>query len=108
MSMKLSAAMGFAAKAGRVKSGEFAADKSVKSGNARLIILDSAASENTIKRWQDACSFRNVPLLCIDDAAAYMGKKSNKVFAITDDNFAELISNAAAGAADDKNTTREV
>ena len=40
-------AVGFAMKAGKLASGDFAADKAVKSGRAHLIIVDSDASDNT-------------------------------------------------------------
>ena len=39
--------LGLAAKAGKVQSGEFSTEKSVKSGRAYLVIVSEEASENT-------------------------------------------------------------
>ena len=108
MSVKMNAAIGFAAKAGKVKGGDFIAEKSIKSGLAQLIILDTSASEATKKKWQNACEYRKVPLVMLDDAGVHMGKPGNMVFAVTDEGFAKMIIQAAEEkAANDKKATRE-
>lgn len=43
----------WAAKAGKVQSGEFSTEKSVKSGRAYLVIVSEEASENTKKKFQE-------------------------------------------------------
>ena len=42
--------LGLAMKAGKVVSGEFAVDKSIKDGSAWLVIIASDASDNTTTR----------------------------------------------------------
>lgn len=46
---KVYSMLGLAMKAGKVVSGEFATDKSVKGGNAWLVIVSEDASDNTKK-----------------------------------------------------------
>ena len=50
----LRSAVGFAMKAGKLANGDFSVDKAVRSGKAKLVIVDSCASSNTAKRWKDA------------------------------------------------------
>ena len=52
--------LGLAMKAGKVVSGEFAVDKSIKDGSAWLVIIASDASDNTTKKFSD---FSGNPLL---------------------------------------------
>lgn len=54
--------IGLAARAGKVKSGEFAAEESIKTGKAKLCILACDASEGTRKHFTDMCTTRNVPM----------------------------------------------
>ena len=60
-SKKVYSMLGLAMKAGRVVSGEFATDKSVKSGNAWLVIVSEDASDNTKKMFSNMCEFYEVP-----------------------------------------------
>lgn len=102
MSLKFGAAMGFAAKAGKLISGDFAVTKAVKSGRARLVIVDSAASDATKKKWHNACDFRRIRLIETDSPGEKLGKTGNKVFAVLDENFYKLICDAY-GAENDRN-----
>ena len=47
--------LGLAAKAGRVVSGEFATEKAVKAGKARLVLVAGDASDNSRKKFSDMC-----------------------------------------------------
>ena len=47
--------LGLAMKAGKVVSGEFAVDKSIKEGSAFLVIIASDASDNTRKKFSNSC-----------------------------------------------------
>ena len=49
--------LGLATKAGKIQSGEFSTEKSVKCGKAALVIVAEDASDNTKKK------FKNVYLL---------------------------------------------
>ena len=52
--------LGLAMKAGKVVSGEFAVDKSIKDGSAWLVIIASDASDNTTKKFSNSCEFYEV------------------------------------------------
>ena len=84
-------ALGFAMKAGKVVSGDFAVDKALKSGRARLVVIDAEASENTKKRWRDACSYRGIPLVTVHDMGQAIGKDARMVAAITDEGFSAMV-----------------
>jgi len=61
--VKLQRMIGLAARAGAVKSGEFAAEQSVHAGKAALCLLAADASEGSIKKFTDMCRHRNIPVL---------------------------------------------
>ncbi|MBO6215288.1 MAG: ribosomal L7Ae/L30e/S12e/Gadd45 family protein, partial [Lachnospiraceae bacterium] len=50
---KVLSMIGLCMKAGKLKSGEFAVEETVKNGQARLVIVASDASENTKKSYAD-------------------------------------------------------
>ena len=106
MSLKLSAAMGFAAKAGKLISGDFAVSKAVKGRKAKLVILDSAASDATKKKWHNACGFHRVKLIETDSPGEKLGKDDNKVFAVIDEGFGKLICDAY-GAENNRNDSTQ-
>ena len=64
-SKKILNLLGLATKAGKIASGEFAAEKAVKSGKAHLVIVSEEASDNTRKmserkknwgtQWEKRC-----------------------------------------------------
>ena len=53
MNDKVISLLGLAERAGKIASGEFAAEKAVKTGKARLIIVAEDASDNTKKKFSD-------------------------------------------------------
>lgn len=53
--------LGLAAKAGKVQSGEFSTEKSIKSGRACLVLVSEEASENTKKMFRNMCTYYKVP-----------------------------------------------
>ena len=57
--------MGIAAKAGRVKSGEFASETSLKKGKAFVCLLSSDASDRTKKHFTDMCAYRSIPVYTV-------------------------------------------
>ena len=86
--------LSMAAKAGKVVSGEFMCEKSIKSGKSYLTIVSEDASDNTSKKFFDMCKFNGV--FCIkkkssDDLGHYIGKEFRKVVCITDAGFAGSI-----------------
>ena len=58
---KVLSMLGLAARAGKVKSGEFSTEKAVKNGSARLVVAAEDASDNTKKLFSNMCEFYEVP-----------------------------------------------
>ena len=64
---KVLSLLGLATKAGKVASGEFSTEKSVKSGRGFLVLVADDASQNTKKKFQNMCSFYRVPIYFYKD-----------------------------------------
>lgn len=90
---RLMSAIGLCMKAGKLASGEFAAEKALKSGG-KLAIVDENASENTKKQWRDACDFRKVPIIFVRDLGFAIGKSARMSAVVTDDGFKRMILSA--------------
>lgn len=83
--------LGLAAKAGKVVSGEFATEKAVKSGKARLVFIAGDASDNTKKNFTDMCTHYEVPLYVVsskEELGNAIGKDYRASVGVTDENFA--------------------
>ena len=92
MQDKVLSLLGLAAKAGRIKSGEWAAENAIKSENAFLVIIAEDASENTKKHFSDMCSFRGIPIYVygsMDELGRCIGKGSRASIALTDEGFSK-------------------
>lgn len=83
-------------RAGCVVSGDFAAEKTVKGGRARLVLLNAQASEKTLERYRGYASRADVPVVAIEDMDRAIGKPGRMVAAVTDDGFARMILRANA------------
>ncbi len=83
--------LGFAMKAGKVVSGDFAVEKAVKSFKAKCIVIDTAASDNTKKRWQDACKPREIPIVELTEMGRAIGRDAKMVAAVLDAGFASRL-----------------
>lgn len=59
---KLGGLLGLAVRAGQAKLGSGPALDALRADRAGLILLDEGASDNTGKRFRDACRFHQVPL----------------------------------------------
>ena len=84
--------LGLAMRAGAVVSGEYATEKAIKSGKAKVCIVASDASDNTKKLFRDKCSFYGVPLIeagTKEDLGRVIGKEFRASVAVTDDSFAD-------------------
>lgn len=91
---KVYAMLGMAMKAGKVASGEFSTEKSVKSGHAYLVIVSEDASNNTKKMFSNMCKFYEVPRYFFgtkEELGSAIGKGMRSSLAITDENFAKSI-----------------
>ena len=67
---KVLSLLGLATKAGKIASGEFSTEKSVKSGKGFLVLVAADASENTKKKFRNMCEFYEVPVYFLADSAA--------------------------------------
>lgn len=72
---KILSYMGLAAKAGKIASGEFSTETSVKNGTAYMVIVAEDASDNTKKMFANMCTYYEVPLY-------FFGKKAELGHAI--------------------------
>ena len=81
-------------RAGKIASGEFKTEESVKSGQAWLVILASDASDNTKKKFTNMCEFYEVPCIVYstkDDLGHFIGKEFRASLAVTDEGLANKI-----------------
>ena len=86
--------IGLAMKAGKLVSGEYMTEKTVKTGKAYLVIIAEDASANTKKDFSDSCSYYQVPIVIYgtkEDSGHAMGKQIRASLAITDEGFAKEI-----------------
>ncbi len=86
--------IGIAMKAGKVASGEFAAEKAVKSGEGCLLILAEDASANTEKKFTNMAAWYQVPLVKFlpkTELGRIIGKGERSAVVITDSSLAEVI-----------------
>jgi len=93
---KLTSAIGFAMKAGRLKSGDFAVEKLVRAGKARLVLIDEAASENTKERYRTLCTAHRTEQMEVFELGSWIGKPGRMLAAVTDEGFANRIKRASA------------
>lgn len=86
--------LGLAAKAGKVQSGEFSTEKSVKTGKAQLVIVSEESSENTKKMFRSMCTYYEVPYFEFggkEELGRAVGKKMRASMAILDAGFSGAI-----------------
>lgn len=86
--------LGLCSRAGKCLFGETACLSGIRSGKVRLLLIDSGASENTAKRFSNACAHYNIPMLAFDeqcDAAMAAGKPGRKMIAVSDQSFAQSL-----------------
>ena len=93
---KLFNSLGLCRRAGKCQSGEFAAERAVKTGKAKLILLEERASENTKARFSALCAGRNIPLMLVPEVGRAIGKDGHVVMAVTDIQFVNMIQGAMA------------
>ena len=54
--------LSLSAKGRNLVSGEFMAEKAIKEGTAKVVIVSEDASENTKKHFRDMCNYRKIPV----------------------------------------------
>lgn len=91
MQNRLFNAIGLCQKAGKAVSGAFACEKAIKSGKAKLVLLETSASEATQEQYKSMCDHMNVPLRMVESVGFAIGKPGRIVMAVTDDAFRKMI-----------------
>lgn len=94
MTNKVYSFMGLAMKAGKLVSGEEGCEKTIRSGKAFLVITAEDASENTVKKFLNACEYRKVPFFRYGQKEALgrlLGKEVRSVITVTDSGFAQKL-----------------
>ncbi|MNH34337.1 putative ribosomal protein YlxQ [compost metagenome] len=91
---KVFSSLGLAMRAGKLVTGDEIVLKSVRSSEARLVIVAKDASANTHKKFRDKCRTYKVPLIIGFDRevlGSSVGKPERVVLALTDQGFADMI-----------------
>lgn len=91
---KVLSLIGLSMKAGKIASGEFATEKAVKTGEARLVIAAEEASDNTKKKFRNMCEYYHVPYYEFGKKAELgmaMGKEYRASLAVTDENLGSAL-----------------
>lgn len=91
---KIDHLIGLAQKAGRVKSGEFSVEKSVKCDMSCLVLLAEDASETTKKKFRNMCTFYEVPIELYtskEQMGAVIGRDLRSVVSVEDEGFANAM-----------------
>ncbi|MCM1468339.1 MAG: ribosomal L7Ae/L30e/S12e/Gadd45 family protein [Alistipes sp.] len=91
---KVLSLLGLAQKAGKIASGEFSTEKSVKSGKAFLVIVAEDASDNTKKMFSNMCGYYKVPVYFVADKETlghHIGKEFRASLAVNDEGFAKSL-----------------
>jgi ribosomal protein L7Ae-like RNA K-turn-binding protein len=91
MNNKLNSAIGFAMKAGRLKSGDYVTEKLLRAKGAKVALIDTTASDNTKDKYRDICNYTGIPLIEIEELGRWIGKPGRMVAAVTDEAFSQMI-----------------
>ena len=91
---KILSLIGLATKAGKTVSGEFSTEKAVKTGKACLVIVSAEASDNTGKKFENMCTYYQVPIFFYgtkEELGNAMGKQFRASLAVTDLGLSDAI-----------------
>jgi ribosomal protein L7Ae-like RNA K-turn-binding protein len=88
---KVEAYIGMAARAGRMSVGAQAVEHAVRSGAARLVIVDSDSSPNSQKKYMDMCRHHRTPCVLMEAPGRAAGKPDRMCLAVHDAKLAKQI-----------------
>ncbi len=91
---KFKGLLSLAMKAGKLKVGEGRAQDAIRSGEVHLIILSSDAADNTLKKFSDMGSFRDIPVIRPCDRyelGSIIGREFAVIIAVADSGFADSL-----------------
>lgn len=86
--------LGIITKAGKVVSGDESVLDTIRSGKAKLVLVASDASDNTIKKYTDKCSYYRVDIKVVstkEELGMLTGTSIRAVVAIVDENMANTL-----------------
>lgn len=88
---KLYGAIGLCMRAGKCIAGDFAVERAVKSGKAKLVMLDNAVSDATLNKYKSICAYAGAEYLIIEALGNAIGKPGIKITAVADEGFKNMI-----------------
>ncbi len=91
---KLFSLFGLAQKAGKIASGDAKVQKTVKAGQAKLLIVAKDASELTQKSYRDMASFYHVDLIAAftkQELGLAVGKGDRAALVVIDSGFSKVM-----------------
>lgn len=97
--------LGLAMRAGKLATGEEGVLRAVRSGQARLVVMATDASDNTRKKFRDKCSHYNVTLAeCCSrhELGTAIGKEARVLVAVLEPGLAQLIKQCLVNPAEVK------
>lgn len=103
---KLSSAIGFAMKAGKLKTGDFIVERLVRAGKAEQVLIDASASANTREKYERLCEAAHTQLLPVERLGDDIGKPGRMLAAVIDRNFSHMIRDAYARVHPDDSNDR--
>ncbi len=83
--------LGLCQRAGKLKSGEFAVEKSIKGHKSHLVIVPEDASDNTKKKFKNMTTYRDIPyfeLSTKEKLGSQLGKSERSSISVEDEGFA--------------------
>ena len=86
--------LSLSAKGRNLVSGEFMAEKAIKEGTAKVVIVSEDASENTKKHFPDMCNYRKIPVFFYatkEELGKAIGREMRASLAVTDAGMAANI-----------------
>ena len=86
--------LGLAKRAGRLKSGSFQTEETIKGGKATLVLITEDSSDASKKGWVDMCKYYDVPYVFFgnkEELGHALGMEYRAVATLTDQGFADKI-----------------
>lgn len=86
--------LGLAQKAGKLASGDEPCEKSIRYMKACAVVIAQDASDNTAKKFTDACRYRDIPFRLYGEKEQLghcIGKNTRSVIAVEDSGFARRL-----------------
>ena len=86
--------LSLSAKGRNLVSGEFMAEKAIKEGTAKVVIVSEDASENTKKHFRDMRNYRKIPVFFYatkEELGKAIGREMRASLAVTDAGMAANI-----------------